>query len=310
MNWVKNNPFLTAFLVVVILVAGALGYFLNVAYGKYAAVSELYDTQVGKLQQLQNRTPFPNAANNDAFTASLEDYSKESDAFLEHLAETQLPYENITPQAFQDRLRAVVSEIEAAAQARNVELPENFYMGFGKYQGTLPNDRAAGPLARQLAAIKILVDRLIEFRATSISAVNRTELSEESGRPPTPRPNNNRAGNAKDAEAPAIMTKAPFELIFVAEQGRVRQILNAVASSEQFFIIRNLTVVNSQLEGPSRTEEFADSAFSADPSVTGTPDAPGSLKVIVGREKLTVAALIEMVTFTPPEPVASATAQP
>ncbi len=312
MTWAKNNPFLVAFLIIVVLVAGGMGYYLNTAYAAYATVSEDYDAQVDKLQKLQNRAPFPNAANNDAFDAVLENYSTESTALLAKLNETQLPYENISPQAFQDRLRAVVSEVQAAAEAKGTSLPEDFYMGFGQYQGTLPNDRAAGPLARQLGAIKLLVDQLIEFRASSINAINRTPLAEESNRAPAPPQGNNRnrPGNAAKDAAPEVIRKSPFELVFVAEQGRFRQIINAIAGSEQFFIIRNLTVVNDELEGPSRTEEFADPAFSADPNTAAEPTAPGSLKVIVGREKLTVSTLIEMVTFTPPEPTSQATPQP
>jgi hypothetical protein len=312
MTWAKNNPFLVALLVVVVLAAGGLGYYLNLVYATYATVSEDYDAQVAKLQKLQNRAPFPNAANNDAFTALLDDYSKGTNALLAELTQTQLPAEDISPQGFQDRLRAVVSEVQALAKARGVTLPEDFYMGFNQYQGTLPNDLAAGPLARQLAAFKGLLDQVIEFRASSIEGISRTPLPEESTQPPAPNPgdNRNRPGNAPKDEAPEIIRKAPFELTFVAEQGRVRQILNAVANSEQFFIIRNLTIVNDQLEGPSRYEESAETGYSFDPSATETPDAPGSLKVIVGREKLTVSALIEMVTFTPSDPTSQATTQP
>ncbi len=312
MNWAKNNPFLVALLVVVVIVAAGLGYFLNTAYATYTAVSEDYDAQVSKLQKLQNRAPFPNAANNDAFTAQLEEYSQSYNALLSELTLTQLPDEDISPQGFQDRLRAVVSEVQAAAKSRGVTLPEDFYMGFSQYQGTLPNDRAAAPLARQLAAIKILVDQLIEFRASSIEAINRSPLPTEGNRSPAPPPNErNRPGNAsKNEETPEIISKAPFELIFVAEQGRMRQILNAIVSSEQFFIIRNLTVVNDQLEGPSRTEALDGTNFAADSTATENPDAPGSLKVIVGREKLSVSALIEMVTFTTAEPPSQATPRP
>ncbi len=311
MIWAKNNPFLVAFLVVVVLVAAGLGYYLSTAYSAYATVSADYDAQVSKLQKLQNRAPFPNAANNDAFTALLEDYSRGTNLLLTKLTEAQLPQEEISPQGFQDRLRAVVSEVQAAAEVSGVSLPEDFYMGFSQYQGTLPNDRAAGPLARQLAAIKLVVDRVIEFRATAINSIDRTPLPSEASRPPTPQPNGqNRPGGPLAGELPPIIRKAPFNLVFVAEQGRVRQILNSIVGADQFFIIRNLTVVNDELAGPSQTDKPMSASYASASDSDDLPLAPGNLKVIVGREKLTVAALIEMVTFTPPEPTSQLTRQP
>lgn len=313
MNWIKSNPFLTGFIVVVILITGVLGYFLSNAYTSYAAVSEEYDTQVGKLQQLQNRVPFPNAENNTAFTALLEEYAVEYNSLLGELTTKQIPLEAISPQAFQDRLRAVVSEVQAAAEAKNVVLPEDFYLGFDQYQGTLPSDAAAGPLARQMAAIKSIVDRLIEFRVAEITSIERKPLPQERGGTPPP---NRKQPAASKVEAPQISAAFPFEISFVTEQGRLRQVLNAAVSSEHFFIIRNLSVVNTQLEGPSRISEFTEPTASTFPGTetsggdAATPTEIKGLDVIVGREKLTVSAVIELMTFTPPTPTAQATPNP
>ncbi len=316
MNWIKSNPFLTGFIVVVAMITAALGYFLNNAYSTYATVSEEYDTQVGKLQQLQNRAPFPNAENNEAFSALLDEYASDYNKLLTELTEKQIPLESISPQAFQDRLRAVVSEVQAAAESKGVVLPDDFYLGFDQYQGTLPSDAAAGPLARQMAAIKSIVDRLIEFRVASITSIDRTPLPQERGG--TPPPDRNRSGGDRDKkESPEIAAAFPFEISFVTEQGRLRQVLNAAVNSEHFFIIRNLMVTNSELNGPSRNSEFEDPSGAAAFSQTGsasseTPETTEvkGLDVIVGREKLAVSALIELLTFTPPTPTAQATPNP
>ena len=63
MNWAKENPFLTGFLVVSVLVIGGLGYFAYSQYGTNTELLASYDTEVGKLHSLQNQTPFPNAEN-------------------------------------------------------------------------------------------------------------------------------------------------------------------------------------------------------------------------------------------------------
>ncbi len=312
MNWIKSNPFLTGLIVVVVLITGALGYFLNNAYSSYTAVSEEYDTQVGKLQQLQNRVPFPNAENNSAFAALLDEYAAEYNALLDELTTKQIPLEVISPQAFQDRLRALVSEVQAAAESKNVTLPEDFYLGFDQYQGTLPSNDAAGPLARQLAAIKSIVDRLIEFRVAEITSIERQPLPQERGGTPPPT-RNQPAG--RNEEIPEIAAAFPFEISFVTEQGRLRQILNAAVNSEHFFIIRNLSVVNSALEGPSRVEEFTQPSASPFPGADGSEGAAApteikGLDVIVGREKLSVTAVIELMTFTLPTPTAQTTPNP
>jgi hypothetical protein len=90
-----------------------------------------------------------------------------------------------------------------------------------------------------------------------------------------------------------------FEVVFIADQGRLRQVLNAIVTADQFFIIRNLNIENSKLEGPKRV---ADAADSQPPSADGSPAAPAStMRLLVGRETLTTALRIEMITFnTPP----------
>ncbi len=48
----------------------------------------------------------------------------------------QKPLEAITPQTFQDRLRAYVSEVMEAGQKNGVEFEPGFYLGFDQYRDT------------------------------------------------------------------------------------------------------------------------------------------------------------------------------
>ncbi|MGC1482046.1 MAG: Amuc_1100 family pilus-like protein [Chthoniobacterales bacterium] len=318
MNWVKSNPFLTGLISVTLIITAALGYFLSAAYSDYTTVSEEYDARVGRLQQLQNRAPFPSEKNNQDFAALVGDYGVSYEALLAELTKMQLPLEEISPQAFQDRLRAVVSEVQAAAESKNITLPADFYLGFDQYQGTLPSDNAAGPLARQMAAIKSIVDRLISFRVAEISSIDRTPLPEEN-KGPAPladdKMNRTGPGAAKTNEIPEIAQAFPFEISFVTEQGRLRQSLNSIVTNEQFFIIRNISVVNTELDGPSRVSEYEERSNSYPPPSSeveedAEPVEVKGLDVIVGREKLNVTVAVEMITFTPPTPTAQATPNP
>ncbi len=318
MNWVKKNTFLAGLIAVVVIVGGILGYLTFSAYSNYNAVTAEYDSQVSKLQQLQNRTPFPSDANIKRYAELAAEYKDEYTNLLAEVGKMQPPLETISPQAFQDRLRSVVSEVEAAAQTAGVTLAPEFYMGFDQYRGQLPGDNAAGALARQLGAVQAVVNALIENRVKSIDSITRTPLPEEGGAPPpeTRNPRDNRPANSREEKA-SVVSAYPFEITFTAEQGRLRQSLNAIVRSSQFFIIRYLTVANSSLEGPPRAPvetAYVDPAAEPTPNPDGsmpTPNPEGTqqtadperpaLNVIVGRETLTVAARIEMITFNTPE---------
>lgn len=325
MNWVQKNPFLTGYLAVTVIGAGALGYLLFSAHSNYTQVSENYDAQVARLQQLQNRTPFPSAENNAAYEKLTKEYQAKFEELQADVAKMQLPLEQISPQAFQDRLRAVVSEVEQKAEQNGVTLPDGFYMGFDKYQATPPSDQAAAPLLRQLGGIKKVVDALLDVKVSSIVSISRPPLPEESGTTsePTPEPARRSTSGRRDAgAAPAtdVVKSSSFDIVFEADQPRTRQALNSIVGSDTLFVIRNLTITNSAQEGPSRVapaeeQQSTQSASAADAALAAllggggeTTDAAATsseappMRMLVGNETLTVATRIEMVTITTPEP--------
>lgn len=322
MNW--RNPFLTSYLAVTVVGAGILGFLVYSSYSRYAEVSSEYDTKVARLQSLQNRTPFPNSENNATFSKLTGEYRAEYDRLWAQIAKMQKPLDTtLTPQAFQDRLRAYVSEVQAAAKQNGVSLPDNFYLGFGQYQGSLPSTEATAPLARELDAIRLIVDRLIEIKVAKIEDIRRDLLAEESGAAAqaTPAPNAP-AGRRPAAEGPKVISSDSFDIAFVADQSRTRGALNAIATANQFFIIRNLTIENSSLAGPKRVDDSPAETAAAEPAPAANPEdilgaamgapaegdaaaaegatAAPKMRLLVGRETLRVAARIELLTFTPP----------
>jgi hypothetical protein len=309
MNW--RNPFLNAYLAVTVIGAGALGYFLYSSYSHFAEVSENYDSQVAELQKLQNRTPFPSDANNQAYAELTKQYRAEYDKLLARVTKMQKPLESITPQTFQDRLRAYVTEVQAAAKENGVKMDETFYLGFDKYRDNLPSNEAASPLARELDAIRLIVDKLITFKVKQINGIVRQPLAEEGGRAPaTPTaqpPGRPRPGAASAAsDASKIIGTNTFDISFESDQSRLRQVLNAAVTADLFFIIRNLNIENSNLEGPKRVADAVESATPpptdalADAQGQPATPAPDTMRLLVGRETLTTILRIEMITFTPP----------
>lgn len=310
MNW--RNPFLITYLSVTVAGTAILGYLLYSGYSHYAETAANYEDAVLKLRKLQNRIPFPSAENNDKYVEFTKEYRAEYDKLLAKVGTMQKSVEDITPQAFQDLLRANVSQVEAAAKENGVALAPEFYLGFDQYRGTLPPDSAAGPLARELAAIRLIVDDLILLKTQEISGIKRDLLPQEGGAAasaqPSPQPSRNLPGSRPQRDGGShVVTANSFEIIFVADQSVVRSALDYIVNAEQFFIIRYLNVQNSALEGPKRAEEpqpaqaaaAAPDTLAALTGGTGTGTGTGAphVRVLVGREKLTVALRIEMITF-------------
>lgn len=315
----KKNPFLIGYAAVTAVGAAALGFLLYSGYSHYTEVRETYESQARKLVSLKNRVPFPNAENNAAYAELASEYKTAYEKLLAQIDAMQKPLEDISPNAFQDRLRAVVSEVQAAASENNVELDPAFYLGFDRYQSELPSDQAAGPLARQLDAIRLVVDQLIDAKVRRIVSIRRELLPQESGAAsaePEPRPGGNQPAGRKPATpASDIVNAAPFEIVFVADQAKARQSLNAIARASQFLVIRALNIENSATTGPSQ-QAPQETASAAPPASTSsgddlasllggggttseaTAEAPSSsLRVLVGLETLTIGARIEMLTF-------------
>lgn len=305
MNW--RNPFLTGYLAVTVIGVGVLGYLVYSSATRYAEVTETYDTQVLKLHQLQNRKPFPSPENAETFRKLTEQYRSEYDRLLATLTKSQRPLEAITPQAFQDRLRDFVSAVTAAARTNNVTLAENFYLGFDQYRDALPTNEAAPALARELDSVRLVVDRLIEFKVKGINGIKRDLLPEEPGgaKPePTPRP---RLGaNTPPPPGPGVVSSNSFTISFVADQGQLRQALNSIVTADRFFIIRSLNLQNDKLEGPLQKEDTTDAALPVtDPLAAAPAPAGPSMRLLVGRELITAAVRIEVVQFNPPTAAAS-----
>ena len=297
MNGTKLSPFVAILVALVVLVGGGLGFLGFQAYTNYDQVSVEYEARVARLHTLQNRVPFPSQQNLQAITEASAEFKGVFDNLLEKASALNPTLEEISPQAFQDRLRAVVSEVQAAATEATVMIPEDFYMGFDQYERSLPSERAAAALARQLASLQFVVQKLINLRVTSIDSIQRSPLPEESAATP-------------ESEVVPVVQSIPFQIAFTAEQGRLRQILNAVVAADRFFIVRAISVANSAPAGPPRNPDpgvavapVADLA----PDIFGTtdqsgatePDLPG-LNVLVGRETLSVAANLELILINPP----------
>ena len=297
MNWFRENPFVAALAVVTVIAVGALVFLVSQASAQYTEVSDAYAQAVQKLQGLQNRSPFPTAENLQKTKAIESQYKAELATLQGQLTKLEAPLNTeVRPQQFQDDLRVAVNKAVEQAAAAGVALPKDFYLGFGQYVNSPPEDRAAPVLARQLTVISELVGSLIDVKVQSINSLVRRPLPEE-------------LPAAATKNKPGIVERFLFDLSFTADQSKFRVIFNSLLKSNRFLIIRAVNISNMSQEGPPvATQASGDGtagAAEANPFGTVAPEktaAAGSneLNVLLGREQVTVSLRLEMIDFTTP----------
>ena len=349
MNWIRENKFLTGFIAVMVIGVGGLGFLLYTAWGTYSDVSDTYTQQSDALHQLQTRVPYPDEGNLAKYKAERDDLKDATHSLAANLSQMVLPVEQLTPSAFQDRLRDTVSAVTAAAAQAGVALPAGFAMDFDRYQTSPPPAEASSLLGRQLAALKIAMDILIHERVASVASLTRTILPQEGA---TSRQGGGGGGGGfggggrgfgrgggggggrqggggggglgggNDTGGGGLVETYPFEIKFIANQPAFQKVLNDFAASDkQYFITRTLLVENTnpkpvardQAAGASPTPPSSPGqAAAGQPATTGTSGSTDAsyLSFIVGTEQLSVAMRIDMVTFNPPDKSARKTPMP
>ena len=314
MNWIKANKFLSGFLAVMLIGVGVLTFLLLSAKGRYDETAAQYETQAAELNRLQTLVPFPDAKNLEAMAAQKGEHQEAIVTLQKNLTANEFPIEPLAPEQFQDRLRETVSRVTAKANEARVGWPEKgSFLGFERYQTEPPRPEAAPILGRDLKAIELVVNQLIESRVAAVTRVERTPIAEEGGGDkPARNQQNSRpaAGGREDRTSAApLIKKHTFEVGVQSTQGSLVNGLNQIVRSKtQFFIPRIVTVANTQQVGPPRVADAGDSPPLVDPATPATPGAPGApvaasttvRKYIVGEELIDVGLRIEIVDFVEP----------
>jgi len=301
MNWFKENPFLAGLGVVTLIGVGALGFLISQSAAAYTASSEAYSAAVSKLHTLQNKVPFPSEENLGAIQKGIESYSARIQALQAQLAKMEIPLdESVTPQQFQDGLRTAVNDLRKAADANGVKVPESFYFGFDDYQSQVPSAQAAPALYRQFRLIQSIVSRLVDFKVASVDSVIRPPLPVEL---PAPAGGQKKGDKDKNSAANPGFERLPFDLSFTAEQAKVRVAFNSLLSSEQFLIVRSVSLQNTSPQAPPKVSSEPATNTSSNPfaALAGNTDGEKkSLQVILGREIVKITLHLEMLDFNEP----------
>ena len=304
MNW-KQNKFLIGLGVVMVAGIGTLGFLLFQSFSRYSDLRSDYEQQAETLGQLQGQPLYPEQKNLVKLKEQRESAVQAALAFQKQVEPLSLPLAPITPEQFQDKLRATVSSIVENATKAGVKLPQKFYLGFEQYQSQPPKTEAASVLDRQMRAIELAMNTLIENRVAAIIEVYRPQLAEEGneGNGPQEPAATGKVARGKQAQKSDLVSKYRFDITFTSDQGRFRKSLNDLSKNDkQFFIVRPVIIENDHPH--PITKAAANTAAGMVLPVTGSAPASGAaqpkaqnLKWLVGPEKLNVQLRLEMVVF-------------
>ena len=291
MNWFRQNRYLGTFLIVFGLATLLALILLFWTKSRYDAASARFDENAQESSRLERMTPFPNEPNLEKMKAQAQDYAAATSKLKEDLKKRVLPETPIAPNEFQTRLNQARTALTEKAHANKVKLPENFFLGFEEFGGSLPDTAAAPLLGQELTQVELLVNFLIDSHVDEINSLHRVRPTTAV----TPAPVAGKKSSAAAKTAAPVIERNVIDLVFTASPTAVRRVLNQIATSDsQFFIIRTLHILNEKEKGPPRTVAGA----AAKPAPEVSPGANAALNFIVGNEHLHTAARIEMLRFT------------
>ena len=314
MNWIKENKFLAGFLVVMLVGMSALGYLVFDAMGRADTASENYARHSADLARLQNLPLSPSKKNLDALVLQKTEAVKVVDAFQASLAAKSFPLEPMTPEQFQDKLKATKTAIFERAAEGGTKLPAKFFLGFDAYETTPPKPEAATPLGRQLKASEWVLNQAFANHITEVDGkepMKRQMLAEETGRKAEELP---KQGGGPGRKEKQMLVTHSFEIKMQCRQDQLGGFLNAIVGPQapQFYIPRLVQVANEKPSVPK-----ADAAKPADAVAAVAADGkpaegqPAQNKpsgYFLGTEHLAVTLLIEVVDFAEPASAAKAAA--
>jgi len=322
MSWFSENKFLAGFGAVMVAGLGTLGYLTYSAMGKYETAVGNFDATAGQLKTLQETKPALTDANLKELVAQKQELGDKIASFQKELKARVLRVEPIAKEGFQDLLKQTVARVAAKAGEAKVVPPKDFYLGFGEYQAKPPDAKAAPALARELRAIELVMNVLIEAGNLELDELVRESLPEEGGKlkPADPQPAAGRQRGAPERTDPGVVERAAVRIKFTSTDSTLQKVIAGLANhKQQLFVVRRISVQNKQAESPPRLASLETpppqeaAPVAPDPSAAapadGTPPeatppaaAPtGVLSYVFGKEKIMTTIDLELLNIADPE---------
>lgn len=271
MTWFKENKFLGGLIVITVILAGviiSLGMKLQETLDE--KISEV-ETEESALKDMKGLNPYPTPESAKAKTDSLKkligDANKMQARFLSFKPESTAP---IPVNEFSALLKDTDARVRELFEGK-ITLPETFYLGFEDYKSELPRPESTGELAYELRAIEWLMGQLAAANATDVGGIVRHEIPSEKGESWDGAAAPTRGGRASRGRSvgvrrgpslPKIANRMPLELLFKGPESALRDVLTAMADSDQYFF--DLRIARIKNESPIPTRPRGAVAASAD----------------------------------------------
>jgi len=203
-----------------------------------------------------------------------------------------------------------VNSLTAAAGVHSVTLPPNFYFAFSNYISTNPADAQTQVLSKQLFVIEQITNILINAPVRSILDIQRT-YEENSPSSSTTQPSGGGPGGqlpgSSYMEGDAYRVY-PFQFEFETSANNFRKIMNDLLQSPYVFVVRSVTVANSQTVSPSpadldRIAGTTDNTITdKDPGGQAANVSTKGPQYLFGNQTLHVKARIDLIDWSTPAP--------
>lgn len=258
MNWIKSNPFVSGLAGITFLLCGILFFLASKWRTQYGEAKTGFDDAYLGVTTAESTALYPTVDLRDGKSKALSEH-RDALGNLTKLFEKYRPEktENITPQAFTDRLLTANEQVTKAFG--ETALPENFFLGFESYRDQLAKPDATGTLLHQMDGIKAALMGLAEARPSALLKILRVAVPEETGSNFQPAPND-------------MARFFSCELTFKGSEQSAKDFLNSLgATDSHYFIIRTLSIKNERETPP----QVSDAKFETIANEEAT-DAPAN----------------------------------
>lgn len=302
MDDIKKNPFLSAYVALLVVGAAILGFFAFKAYSGYKEAREEYESVKSSVDSLQNQDFFPNEKNKDARTEEVGEFTKKI-LKLENELEPFQPErtEGLTVPDLQQMIRKSIEEVRDNANLAGVTIADSdgFRLGMAGPLTIPPRLDAVPGLEFQLIAARQLADLLIASDVDTIDEMGREELPVE--KPPVvedPKARRKTSSSQSKKKEPLlkegdVLERYPLNAIVSGDMDAIRNVLNNLAATPEgsvFFSTRYLRLENASKEGPEKeSEEKASSVEGEEPS--------DAVTVVLGDEQLKMQIIVDAIRF-------------
>jgi hypothetical protein len=243
MNWIKQNPFLSALIVITIVLCGLLVFVAIKGGSKYEKAKKDYNSAYADVRNFEKFKLYPNKDNSQAKNKALEEYDKAIKDLSDLYKNYQLdPSKKITTQQFTGNVKLASEEVAKAFNATGGKLPENFFMGFESYKGQLAKTGSTSLLDYQLNAIKHILLGMAEAKPSELVRIYREKNSEENDVAHIPEKND-------------VARKFGYEIVFKGSEPAVRDFITKLGSKHNYYCVIRSIRINNHRDTPPRISD-------------------------------------------------------